>query len=61
VDASAILKRRNQIFTGRNMETKCGAETEDHPETAPPGDLSHTQSPNPYSTEGAKKCLLTGA
>jgi hypothetical protein len=28
VDASVLLRRGNQILTGRNMETKCGAETE---------------------------------
>jgi hypothetical protein len=28
VDASVFLRRRNKILTGRNMETKCGAETE---------------------------------
>jgi len=28
VDASILLRRRKKIFTGRNMETKFGAETE---------------------------------
>ena len=28
VDASVLLRRGNKIFTGGNMETKCGAETE---------------------------------
>jgi hypothetical protein len=28
VDASMLLRRENKIFTGGNMETKCGAETE---------------------------------
>jgi hypothetical protein len=28
VDASVLLKRRNKILTGENMETNCGAETE---------------------------------
>jgi hypothetical protein len=28
VDASVLLRRGNKIFTGENMETKCGAETE---------------------------------
>jgi hypothetical protein len=31
----------------------------DHPETAPPGDPSHIQSPNPDTIENANKCLLT--
>jgi len=28
VDTSDLLRRGNKILTGRNMETKCGAETE---------------------------------
>jgi hypothetical protein len=28
VDVSALLRRGKKILTGRNMETKCGAETE---------------------------------
>jgi hypothetical protein len=28
VDASGILRSLNRIFTGGNVETKCGAETE---------------------------------
>ena len=28
VNASVLLRRRNKILTGGNMETKCGAETE---------------------------------
>ena len=32
-----------------------------HPETAPPGDPSHTQFPNPDTIVDANKCLLTGA
>lgn len=28
VGASVLLRRVNKILTGRNMETKCGAETE---------------------------------
>ena len=32
-----------------------------HPETAPPGDPSHIQTPNPDTIVDAKKCLLTGA
>jgi hypothetical protein len=33
----------------------------DHPETAPPGDPSHTNSPNPDTSVDANKSLLTGA
>jgi hypothetical protein len=28
VDTLTVLRRGNKIFTGRNTETKCGAETE---------------------------------
>ena len=28
VDALVLLRRRNKIFTGENMEAKCGTETE---------------------------------
>jgi hypothetical protein len=28
VDASVLFRRGNKIFTGGNMETMCGAETE---------------------------------
>jgi hypothetical protein len=28
VDIAVLLRRGNKIFTGGNMETKCGAETE---------------------------------
>jgi hypothetical protein len=37
------------------METKSGAET------APPGDPSHIQSPNPDTIVDAKKCMLSVA
>ena len=32
----------------------------DHPETAPPGDPSHKQPPNPDTIAYASKILLTG-
>jgi hypothetical protein len=32
-----------------------------HPETAPPGDPNHIQSPNPDTTVDANNCFLTGA
>jgi hypothetical protein len=31
VDVLILLRRGNKILTGRNMETKCGAETEVKP------------------------------
>ena len=33
----------------------------DHPETAPPGDLCHIQSPNPDTVVKANKNMLTEA
>jgi hypothetical protein len=32
-----------------------------HPETAPPGDPSHIQTPNPDTIVDVKKYVLTGA
>jgi hypothetical protein len=42
-------------------ETKCDAVTEDHSETATPGDTFHKQPPNPDTIADANKILLTGA
>jgi hypothetical protein len=43
-------------------ETKCGADTEGMTIwTAPPGDPSHKQPPNPDAMADAKKFLLTGS
>ena len=63
VDASVLLRRENKILKGGNTETKYGVETEAKaiPETAPPGDPSHIQSPNPHTIVDTNKCLLTGA
>ena len=49
------------LLTKGNM--KCGAETEvkSHPETTPPGDPFHIQTPIPDTIADAKKHLLTGA
>jgi hypothetical protein len=55
MDASVLLSRGNKISMEGVTETKYGAET------APPGDASHTQSPNPDTVVYANKCLLTGA
>ena len=40
-DTSILFRRGNKIPKEGVTETKCGAET------APPGDPSHIQSPNP--------------
>ena len=63
MDGSMLLRRGNKILTGGNMETKCGAETEGKAasETAPPGDPSHIQLPNPDTIVFTGNCLLTGA
>jgi hypothetical protein len=62
VDASVLLRSENKILTGGNMDTKCGAETEGKaiPETVPPGDTFHIQSPKPDTIVDAGKCLLMG-
>ena len=47
VQGSVLLRRGNKIHTGGHMETKCGAEwRKGNPETGPPSDPSHIQSPN---------------
>ena len=63
VDTSVLLRRGNKISMGGDTEIKCGAEIEGlkDTETAPPGDPSHIQSPNPDTVVDANKCLLTGA
>jgi hypothetical protein len=44
------------------QETKCAeSEGKGHPETAPPGDPSHIQSPNLDVIMNARKCLLIEA
>jgi hypothetical protein len=47
VDVLVLLRMGNKIFTGVNMDTKYGAETEDRPQgdCSTWGNLSHIQSP----------------
>jgi hypothetical protein len=59
VDTSYLLRRGNKLPMEGVTETKLGAEM-DHPETAPPGDPSHIQPPNPDTIAFASKILLTG-
>ena len=49
VDTLFLLRMGNKISMEGVTETKFGAEParNDHPETAPLGDPSHKQSPNP--------------
>ena len=60
VDTSILLRRGNKIPTEGVTETKCGAETEGHPVTVPPGDPLHIQLPNPDTIMDGNTCLLTG-
>ena len=55
VDTSILLRIGKKIPMKGVTETKCGAET------APPGNPSYIQSPNPDTILDAKKCLLKGA
>ena len=58
VDYLILLRRGNKIPMEGVTETTCGAEAEGK---APPGKLSHIQSPNPDTIVYANKCLLTGS
>jgi hypothetical protein len=55
MDTFVLCRRGIKIPMGGDTETKHGAET------APPGDPSHIQLPNPDTVVDANKCLLTGA
>ena len=44
VHTSILLRRGNKLPIEGVTEIKCGAETEDHPETPPPGNPSHIQT-----------------
>jgi hypothetical protein len=52
----------NKIPMEGAIETKFGAKfgRKDHSETAPPGDPSYIQPPNPGTIAYARKILLTG-
>jgi hypothetical protein len=52
VDTSLLLRMGNKIPMEGVTETKY--RRKDHPETAPPGDSSHVQSPNPDTITYAK-------
>ena len=58
-----LLTRGNKVPKKGVTETKFRAETEGTTikETAPPGDPSHKQPPNPDTMADANKSLLTGA
>ena len=64
VDTSVLLRRRNKIpMGGRRYRDKVWIREwrKSHPETAPPGNPSHIQLPEPDTIVVAKKCLLAGA
>jgi hypothetical protein len=52
VDASVLLRKGNKMLSGGNMDTKCGAETEERPSRD-----SHTWGSIPYTdTKPRKYC-----
>jgi hypothetical protein len=56
VDTLILLRREDKIPMEGVTETKFRAETEGmNPETAPPGDPSHKQPPNPDTIADANK------
>jgi hypothetical protein len=59
VDTSFLFRMGNKIPMEGVTETKFVAETEERAETAPPGDPSHIQTPNPDTIAYASKILLT--
>jgi hypothetical protein len=62
VDTSILLIRGNKIPMEGVTETKFGAETEGMTiQTAPPGNPSHKQPPNPDTIADANNSLLTEA
>ena len=57
---SVLLRRENKTLKGGITETKYRRDwREGHPETVPPGDPSHIQTPNPDTFEALKKRLPT--
>jgi hypothetical protein len=56
-----MRKVRNILFYHSAPKISKDLARKGHPETAPPGDPSHIQSPNPDAIVDAGKCLLTGA
>ena len=62
VDSLIHHRRGNKMFIVADTEIKCGAESEGKAtETAPPGDPTLIQLPNPDTIVDANKCLLIGA
>ena len=63
VGVLVILRRSNNIFIRTNKgDNVCSSNgRKSHPETSPPGDISHIQSPKIDSLVHSKKYMLTGA
>ena len=59
VEASVLLRRGDKILKGGHTETSMEQRPKERP--SPPGDLCHTQSPNPDTISDAKQCSLTRA
>jgi hypothetical protein len=61
LDALVLLRRENKILIGRNMKTKCGAETEGKPIQRLPHLGIHPiySHQTPDTIADALKCLLT--
>jgi hypothetical protein len=62
VDTLLLLSVENKNTHGRSYRDKVWSwdRKKDHPETAPFGDPSHKQPPNPDTIAYASKILLTG-
>ena len=60
MDTSFLHRIQNKISREGVAETKFGAKTKDHPETAPPGGPFHNQPPNPDTIAYASKVMLKG-
>jgi hypothetical protein len=56
VDTSILLRKRSKYRQNIEQNLK-----ESHPETVPPGDPYHIQSPNPDTIVDSNECLLTEA
>ena len=62
MDFSVLLKGGvGGTKSGKNLEISVEQKLKEmHPETAPPGNQSHIQLPNPDITADAIKCIVPG-
>jgi hypothetical protein len=61
VGASVLLRKGDKIFTGANMETKYGAESDGKANQRMPHLGIQPIYSHPDTTADDKKCVLTGA